>query len=351
MASDGTGNRPALPSVLFEVTERCNLDCLYCYNVYKRPNAEPPARGSYERARAVLERLFQVADVARVTMSGGEPFLAERFMDLVRFCFDRGKRLIVTSNGNGGTDDQYRELVELGLSNIVMPFHSVRAEEHDRMTGRAGSQRRSLESLERVRELGGQATPIVVITQLNVGSLAETVLFLKRRGFRRLIINRFNYGGQGIRQAGRLALSVRALRRAYSVVDDLAVKCGLWVSANICTPHCVLDPADYPRIGFGACDLEMENRPFTLDTDGRVRFCNHSPVVMGDIFRDDLSAVLATDYARTWQHAVPEHCDGCDRWAECAGGCRAAAEQLGFDQTEVDPIAWSPSGQRVCSGR
>jgi len=346
MADGGPSPRPALSSVLFEVTERCNLGCRYCYNVYKRPGGAPPARGSYTRARAVLERLFAVADVERVTMSGGEPFLAERFMDLVRFCFAEGKRLIITSNGNGGSDDEYRELVELGLTNIVMPFHSIRAEEHDAMTGRDGSQRRSLESLELVRALGGRATPIVVITRLNHASLAETVLFLKRRGFRRMIINRFNYGGRGIREAGRLALTVTELRRAYEVVNELAVRCGLWVSANICTPHCVLDPTDYPRIGFGACDIEMDGRPFTMDTDGDVRFCNHSPVVMGNIFADDLRAMLATDYARTWERAVPEQCADCGRWEACVGGCRAAAEQLGCDQTEVDPIAWSATSRR-----
>jgi radical SAM protein with 4Fe4S-binding SPASM domain len=61
---------------------------------------------------------------------------------------------------------------------------------------------------------------------------------------------------------------------------------------------------------------------------------------MGNLFRDELRAILATDYAKRWERALPEHCDGCEQWAACVGGCRAASEQLGYSMTEVDPIAW-----------
>jgi radical SAM protein with 4Fe4S-binding SPASM domain len=344
MTATTSAERRRVPAVLFEVTERCNLDCLYCYNVHKRPGGGTKAVGSYERARAVLERLFEIADVGRVTFSGGEPFLAERFVDHVRFCRERGKGVLVTSNGNGGTDAAYEALVALGVETFVFPFHSADPAVHDAMSSVPGSHAHSLASLERVRDLGAKAIPIAVLTRKNAGLIAETLLALKARGFRRIIVNRVNAGGRAITEAERIALGVAELRAAYAAVNDIAEKCGLWISSNVCTPHCVLDPADYPRVGFGACDVDLENRPITIDTAGDIRFCNHSPVVMGNLFRDDLGAVLSSEYALRWRDTVPDECAGCGRFSECMGGCRAASEQLGFDMRRVDPIAWGRVG-------
>jgi len=290
--------------------------------------------------RAVLERLFQIAEIGRVTFSGGEPFLAERFADHVRFCRERGKGVLVTSNGNGGSNADLSELVSLGVETFVFPFHAAAPEVHDALTGVSGSHARALASLETARSLGAQAIPIAVLTRLNADFIAETLFALKRRGFRRIIVNRLNAGGRAIAEAGRIGLTVAELRSAFAAVNDIAEKCGLWISSNVCTPHCVLDPRDYPRIGFGACDVDLDNRPITVDTAGDVRFCNHSPVVMGNIFRDDLDAVFSSEYARRWRDTVPVECEGCAEFRACMGGCRAASEQLGFDMRRVDPIAW-----------
>jgi len=341
MPSPEPGVRPFLPSVLFEVTTRCNLDCLYCYNVFKRPGGGTPVAGSHALARATLDRLFEVARVRRVTMSGGEPLLAEGFVELVRHCRERGRRVLITSNGNAGDEHTYRELSALGIETWVLPLHSADPAVHDAMTQRPGSHARSLAALAQLRTLGDEVTPIMVITKLNVNDVERTLLFLKERGFRRIIANRFNYGGRGIIEADRLALTGAEIRAVFGRINDLTERCGLWVSANICTPHCVLDPRDYPRVGFGVCDLNLSNRPITLEVNGDVRFCNHSPEIMGNLFRDDLKAILSTSYARRWEISVPERCRDCDRWEACAGGCRAAAEQLGHDMREIDPIAWS----------
>ena len=50
------------------------------------------------------------------------------------------------------------------------------------------------------------------------------------------------------------------LQQTFDRINDMAAKCGLWVTSNVCTPHCVLDPERYPRVGVGACDLNLENQ-------------------------------------------------------------------------------------------
>ena len=81
-------------------------------------------------------------------------------------------------------------------------------------------------------------------------------------------------------------------------------------------------------------------RPYTLDTGGNLRFCNHSPVVMGNIFDDSIDSILASTYLEDWRCTVPGYCSECDLYTKCYGGCRAAAEQLGLSLYHPDPILY-----------
>ena len=80
------------------------------------------------------------------------------------------------------------------------------------------------------------------------------------------------------------------------------------------------------------------NMPITLDIAGNLRICNHSPVVIGNIYRDNFENMLTNDYIEKWEKTVPEYCSDCDLFDRCFGGCRAAAEQLGLSLDNTDPV-------------
>ncbi len=111
---------------------------------------------------------------------------------------------------------------------------------------------------------------------------------------------------------------------------------GLTVTSNVCVPACPVDARRYPGVRFGACNLDVRRRPITRDAWGDVRFCNHSPVVLGNLFERDLKAILDSPNAAAWR-TVPAFCASCRSWAECLGGCRAASEQLGLGLGHGDP--------------
>jgi radical SAM protein with 4Fe4S-binding SPASM domain len=89
-----------------------------------------------------------------------------------------------------------------------------------------------------------------------------------------------------------------------------------------------------------ACHPARAERPFTLDTAGNLRFCNHSPVVMGNIFEERLETILSSKYLEQWRSVVPDFCSRCDLYTKCYGGCRAAAEQAGLSLYHLDPILY-----------
>jgi radical SAM protein with 4Fe4S-binding SPASM domain len=100
----------------------------------------------------------------------------------------------------------------------------------------------------------------------------------------------------------------------------------------------VLNPGDYPNIRFSHCSTDLSNRPLTVNYKGEVRFCNHSPRVLGNIYDKTIGEIVSECQNDGYFDKVPEYCTTCNLWSRCRGGCRAASEQLFGTFDKADPI-------------
>jgi radical SAM protein with 4Fe4S-binding SPASM domain len=327
-----------LQHIAFETTDRCNLDCVYCYNIWKTDAVERVSFNSYTKAIETLKKLFSVADIQYVAFTGGEPFLSERFAEVILFCRMEGKQVTLISNGTQGKAKDYKQLIKLSVGLFEFPIHSAQADIHDHMVQVPGSWQKSVTSTREVLQLGGSVVPVVVITRHNVNQLGETLDFINSLGCKRIMLNRYNIGGKGCANPMEVSATAEVLRSAFAVANDKAMELDLRLTANVCSPICLLNPADYPFIGFGHCSFDVLKRPITLDINGNIRLCNHSPVVAGNIYQKELEEILYSDYTTQWETSVPELCKPCSHWAVCKGGCRAASEQCFGTLAKEDPI-------------
>ncbi len=330
----------SLPRIAFEFTPDCNLNCVFCYNIWKIPGAQiSPATGAYKKSIKTLKSLFAMADVPHVTLTGGEPMLSERFVELALFCRMKGKGVTVITNGTQGTREQYSNLVRIGVSLFELPVHSSDSATHDRMAGVSGSWQRSTEAIKFLRTLGANIVAVVVLTRHNIEGIAATLDYIADElGIKRIMINRYNIGGRGVSDPLSVSATPDELRRAFAVIETKVVEKDLKVTSNVCSPQCVLDPADYPHIGFGNCSPDPLRRPVTLDSDGNIRLCNHSPVIAGNIFETPIEQIMRSPYSLSWGTTIPAYCAECTKWERCLGGCRAASEQCGKGLSSPDPL-------------
>ncbi|GHT19522.1 GeoRSP system radical SAM/SPASM protein [Bacteroidia bacterium] len=327
-----------LPHIAFEITDACNLNCVYCYNVWKMPAAQRVPFNSYKKATETLRRLFVQAEVQSVAFTGGEPLLAERFKETVLFVRMAGKRITLISNGNLLSPKLCAALLRIGVSLFEFPVHSQRPDIHDKMTGSVGSHEKSLAAMRAVQSGGGYVVPVVVLTKFNINHLAETLDFIHSLGCKRIMLNRYNIGGRGCAAPLDVSATAAELRTAFRIANEKAAEHGLSLTSNVCSPVCLLNPKDYPLIGFGHCSFNPLQRPVTLDINGNVRLCNHSPVVAGNIYEKNISEILFSNYSAQWETAVPAFCADCKEWNICKGGCRAASEQVFGTLHNEDPI-------------
>jgi len=329
----------SLPRIAFEITSVCNLKCKYCYNIWKAPEAEEFKHfNSYSQALKTLKHLFKVADVQHVTFTGGEPFLAERFPEIVLFTRLKNKSVSIISNGTMAKPEDYKTMSDLGVSLIEIPILADNATQHDTLTGIKGSWQKVVDSVKSIVPLKMQLVAVIVITKINYADIDKTLQFIHNQGIRRVMLNRFNIGGAGIVHQDELNLTHRELNLAYQKASDAGKNLGLSLSSNVCTPICVVNPQHFPNIRFSSCSPKVEKRPLTIDILGNLRFCNHSPSILGNIFTDSLEKMLHSEKAQLWSNLVPEYCTNCELYSKCMAGCRAASEQLRLSLNHVDPL-------------
>jgi radical SAM protein with 4Fe4S-binding SPASM domain len=330
--------KEVLPFLVFETTSVCNLNCRYCYNIWKRPGAEDLPKNSYKLARKTLKHFFKMAEVDQITFTGGEPFLAERFSELVLYARMKKKQVAIISNGNTGNFEDYKTMLGLGVGLFEFPIHSHLSDVHDFLTQVKGSWQKVLQSVKEVLELKGKIVAVIVITKANYDHIDKTLAFIQSLGLTRIMLNRYNIGGTGIKHIKELVTTKEELNQAYTVANKVGKELHLTLSSNVCTPLCLLNPKEFDNIGFTSCSSGILNKPLTLDIEGNMRICNHSPIVIGNIYKNTFEEIMKTPYTQQWVDIVPDFCKTCKIFENCLGGCRAASEQMGNGLEQVDPI-------------
>lgn len=326
-----------LNNIVFEVTSACNLDCLHCYNHWKADFAKPQITNSYQLAFKTLKKIYKIATINQITFSGGEPLIAERFQEHILYA--RLKKSTVSIISNGMINTPYSTFKKLGVQLIQLPFHSLKQENHDKMMNNKNSWNMVNNSFIKLIDLNIQTVPVIVLTKINHTEIEKTLEFLfKTLNFNTIMINRFNIGGNGIKNLHKLLLSKNELHTAFTKAAETAIKYNLKLSSNVCTPHCILNPRAYAPIRFSSCSPEISKRPLTLDISGNIRFCNHSPTILGNIFTDKLKYIFETQQAKEWKVKIPDLCVECKLYPICMAGCRAASEQLNKTLQSEDPI-------------
>jgi radical SAM protein with 4Fe4S-binding SPASM domain len=323
-------------SFVFEVTSECNHDCLHCYNAWKNGDYTPGQLGT-EQTLSMLGRMLQETGASLVTLTGGEPMLRPDIYQIADFLHDRGKTINLISNGSLLTAAAVSRLRDM-ISIFELPLLSSQREIHDRLSGQDGAFDRVVMAAAEIKAAGGRVVCVFVATKLNLHTWRETVELAFALGADGIMFNRFNPGGTGGRNIDLLQASPRELGTALDIAQDFTQRHKIPISCSIAMPPCLFDHARWPKISFGYCAAGKGNAYYTLDPVGNVRPCNHSPRILGNILRENLSAIIASPQMRDFFDARPVFCKDCRMVETCLGGCKAAAEACCGSPWECDPF-------------
>jgi PqqA peptide cyclase len=332
--------RPRLASLIFEVTQRCNHACLHCYNVWQGEAIPSYPRGELDTARTLdlLGKALDETNCHHVTLTGGEPLLRldlDLLLDHLRM---RNVQVTIISNGRLLTPERIASLLERKVALFELPLLSHFREIHDRLSGTPGAWDSVLSALANLRLQHGQVVTAFVATRLNIAHLYETIKLAFAFGARGIMLNRFNPGGRGRLHLQELLPTVGQVREALTIADSASQEFGIPISCSIPIQPCLIDTRAFPHLGFGYCAAGTDRAYYTLDSLGNVRPCNHSTSILGNLFTESFSDILANKSLCAFTGSLPEHCAPCNQRDLCQGGCKASAQVCYGSLTEMEPF-------------
>jgi uncharacterized radical SAM superfamily Fe-S cluster-containing enzyme len=244
----------AMPVVT--ITSACNLDCPICYVHNKNDGAY---HMSVEDFRAVLRHVKarKGGDLDLINLTGGEPMLHPRFLELLAIARDEGvRRVTICSNGLKLRDEALVEkLAELG-ARVALSFDSFDPVIDVAMQGVALLPAK-LRCLDLLDKHGVDCTLIPVVTNgyndHEIGTILD--LAMARTCVRHVEVHLMTYtgqGGAGFDRSGRITLD-EVLARISAQLR--------WIDANDFVPSPRAHPLCY-QVAYLLLDPEGDPIPF-----------------------------------------------------------------------------------------
>ncbi len=181
------------PIVVWNITRRCNLRCVHCYN---DSGADKPCREvGGEHARTVLDDLSAFG-VPSVLFSGGEPLMRPDLFELIEHAVGRGLRAVISTNGTLIDEDKARRIKDIGVSYVGISLDGI-GPVNDTFRGVPGAFDRAVRGIRHCREAGVRVGLRLTLTKRNVQDIEALFDFFERENIERVCFYHLVPSGRG----------------------------------------------------------------------------------------------------------------------------------------------------------
>ena len=188
------------------LTRACNLRCCHCFADGGRPLKEEL---SHEEWLSLFDQLEEMG-VLQVRLTGGEPFMRRRILEILDYLRTKRFQKLLITNGTMLNERTVDSLVKSEITPTVS-LDGATAEVHDAFRGVPGAFRRTLRGIAFLRRSGMMYGLNTCVHSGNVGQIEDIVRIGAEMGATRI-------GLLGLQQAGR-AVKTRAV--SLSGVENL----------------------------------------------------------------------------------------------------------------------------------
>lgn len=329
------GNDLALPythprSVYFEITNKCNMKCVYCYAPTDMNEM------SVEQIRGVLLPQIDEAKIGSICIIGGEPLI--RFDDLVDlgpdFCSLQSlTELIIATNGYLLTEEKYEKLAKSFEDKLL--YFAISLDSLDENIVRRNRPtkpdvfERTMAAIKLLKRKKSIFTIETVVTKDTLDDVEKTIEYVKSLG-NRVAMELYPYyptREDTIRED--LVLNADEMRR----LDRIRLKYLGRPLLPFDNMPCPYDPVLFEKVTplmerYAAIErgCTAGNRSFCVGASGDVFPCNYLRKRVGNIFETTIMKIYETNpfILKLRNREVGGKCGDCTHRIEC-GGCRTRA--------------------------
>lgn len=320
--------------LLLELTYRCPLHCVFCYN--------PTDFGNVGRELETAEWL-RVLEEARALgsvqlgLSGGEPLVRDDLETIVAAARRLGFYTNLITSGVGLTEPRLQALREAGLDHIQLSFQDSTRRMNDFL-----SSTRTFELKSRVaaliKQYGYPMVLNVVLHRLNIDHVEDILGMAERMGAEYVELANTQYYGWAWRNREQLLPSRAQLRRAEEVTARFRERVGPRMRIFFVVP-------DYFETRPKPCMSGLGRIFLSIAPDGVALPCQAARMLPGLTFPSVRTASVRSIWydSPAFNHFrgedwMKEPCRSCPERGRDFGGCRCQAYLLTGDPANTDPV-------------
>jgi len=305
-------------SCTLELTTLCNLNCKHCYRCQAGPDTDELKTSEVLLFLNYLEGI----QIMEILLEGGELFTRP---DIFQILENATSRFAVSITTNGTLIDSAiaHKLTELNVSTVYVSLYGPDPASHEYVTASPGSFDATIAGITELVRYGVRTVMVNIPMRHNLQLLGDYLKLAQRLQVKYVSLIGLYKLGRAIEHWRELAASCAELREAILHIHS--------------SPDIVVDHRYYPHI-HNCCDQAC-----TVDAKGNVIGCSYlrNRCHYGNI-RD--AELLDMWHSEAWRRARNQSgggkCRNCERYAECRGGCRAAALIESGYWDDPDPYCW-----------
>jgi radical SAM protein with 4Fe4S-binding SPASM domain len=331
----------------WHITERCNGNCLHCYQQKSKTSADLPLGDLLNIFNQFLSLIkkwrIDSSCPAFFNVTGGEPFLRDDFFQLVEI-IGQNSHLFnwgIMSNGSLLTKEKIRVLKKNNLKNFQVSLEGLK-KINDNIRGK-GSFKKTLKAIELLRE---EKIPVMVSLTLSKRNMGDVFLLAKLcqgLGVTALSVRRLVPLGQGKIFKNDI-LEPKELKNFYLKVEKNnknLIEEGKNKNFKIvlgCESAIFNEDASSPK---GFCGL-VEGMCLAIMANGDVLPCRRLPIVLGNALKDNLFDIYYSKKMKELQDIEKLHdfCKNCSNFINCFGGAKCVNYALNNKLNEPDCQCW-----------
>ena len=318
-----------------EITYKCPLHCVFCYN----PLDYASTFKSELSTEDWLKVFKQSRDLGSVQLgiSGGEPLMRDDVEIMVSEASQMGYYVNLLTSGIGLTEKRISAFKEGGLGQIQLSFQDSTKELNDFLSSTKTFELKS-KVAKLIKEHDYPMVLNVVLHRLNIDHMDQILEMAEAMGADHVELANSQYYAWALKNRSYLMPSEEQLRKAEETTNRFREKIGNKMKLYFIVPDYYANRPKACMNGWGSVFLNVA-------PDGLALPCHEARMLPGLTFPN----VRDHDMEWIWNESpafnayrgeswMKEPCRSCDDRTKDFGGCRCQAFQLTGDATNTDPV-------------
>ncbi len=320
--------------LLAEVTYRCPLHCVFCYNPVNY--AANKKELSTDEWKDVLRQARKLG-AAQLGFSGGEPLVRDDLEELIGEAHQLGYYTNLITSGVGMTEARISKMKELGLDHIQLSFQDSTKEMNDFLSSTKTFDLKS-KVAALIKKYDYPMVLNVVLHRYNLDHIGRIIEMAVEMGVEYLELANTQYYAWGEINRAQLMPTREQLERAEAIVNEYRAKLGNKIKLLFVVPDYFEDKPKACMNGWGSVFLAVAADGSALPCHAAqsipgLKFPNVTQESLHDIWYNSDAFNRFRGYG--W---MKEPCRTCPDKEKDFGGCRCQAMLLTGDAENADPV-------------